>query len=261
MADLTKVLGTMMATGMAGRTGRGSHFARPQASGLIGGRGGVGQTAGLAALAYLGYKAYQDYQKNQTQSGGQGRQGQPQGYPQQTGQTGQAGQPGQRGSSGGIADMLGGVLGGAGAGASGSGGLGERLGNILRGGGRRPEPEPEPEATLDDRKALLLIRAMIAAAYADGELSPEERRQIVSKLDEAGAGPEEDRIIEAELREPKSLEAILRDVNDQETAEQVYLASHIAIRSGSRTEQDYLAYLASRLNIPPERRQEISSMV
>ncbi|HEV7372953.1 tellurite resistance TerB family protein [Arenibaculum sp.] len=266
MADMKKVLGTMMATGLAGRAMRGPHFARRgtgMSNAFIGrGGGSMKQTAGLAALAYLGYRAYQDYQRNQPQ-------GQTKGQAQRPGGTGTA--PSQ---GGGLADMLGGIFGGAGGGTGGgtrttggAGGLGDRLADVLRGGrGAEPEPPPPPpppppEETLDDRKALLLVRAMIAAAYADGELSPEERTRIVGALDQAGAGPEEHRIIEGELSNPQPLDAILREVRDEETAEQVYIASEIAIRDGSQTEKHYLNYLASRLNIPEERRNDLDGMV
>lgn len=270
MADMKKVLGTMMATGLGGRAMRGPHFAR-RGSGMpnafIGG-GSMKQTAGLAALAYLGYRAYQDYQRNQTS--GQAP-GQTQGQAQRPGGTRPA--PSQ---GGGLADMLGGIFGGGGGGSAGgggartagggAGGLGERLADVLRGGrGAQPEPPPPPppppEETLDDSKALLLVRAMIAAAYADGELSQEERARIVGALDQAGAGPDEHRIIEGELSNPQPLDAILREVRDEETAEQVYIASEIAIRDGSQTEKHYLSYLASRLNIPEERRTALDGMV
>ena len=76
---------------------------------------------------------------------------------------------------------------------------------------------------MEDHKALLLIRAMIAAANADGEITAVERQRILGKLDEAGADPDDRRIIEQELQQPRSLDALLRDVTDPETAEQVYL--------------------------------------
>ena len=49
---------------------------------------------------------------------------------------------------------------------------------------------------------MLLIRAMIAAANADGEITPDERQMITGKLDQAGAGPDERAVLERELAEP-----------------------------------------------------------
>ncbi|HSK38300.1 MAG TPA: tellurite resistance TerB family protein [Arenibaculum sp.] len=270
MANLTRVLGTMLATGMAGRSRRGPSFASsPFGMGGMGGmatgmsaggrRGGMDmkQMAGLGALGYLAYKAYQDHQRNTAgQTAGSRGSGSSSGTP------GGAG----GGAGGGIGGMLGSILGGGqtapGGGQAGSGGsLGERLSDMFRPQQRQEPQEPEadayPEVAMEDQRALLLIRAMIAAANADGEISPDERQRILDKLDQAGAGPEEHRIIERELANPPSTDALVREVHDQETAEQVYLASVIAMEPDTQAERSYLQYLAARLNLNPQRAEEL----
>jgi uncharacterized membrane protein YebE (DUF533 family) len=230
MADLQRLLGGMLASGMGGRSRRGPAFA---ASPFLGSSrsssfGGFRKTAGLGALAYLGYKAYQEYQKNNPGAAGVG--------------------------AGGTAS------GGAGTGAQGRGpSLGERLGSLLgMGGAAQPQAEPEP-ATLDDAHAMLLIRAMIAAANADGEISPDERQRITGKLDQAGAGPDERAVLERELQNPRSADQIIREVHDQETAEEVYLASRIAMNPDTPAEKSYLDFLAARLAIPADRLDELNA--
>ncbi len=213
MANLQKLLGTMLATGMAGRGQSGPGLA--SAMGASRG-GGFKNAAGLAALGYLAYKAFQDRQANQAQ----------------TSPTTPA----------------------TGSGPS----LSERLSSIFSPQASQPVPDSGfPELAMEDRKALLLIRAMIAAANADGVITPDERSVIVSKMDEAGAGPDEHRVLEQELANPLSMDALLREVQDEETAEQVYLASTIAIEADTPAEQSYLQYLAARLNLPPERIQAL----
>jgi uncharacterized membrane protein YebE (DUF533 family) len=229
MADLQRLLGGMMASGMGGRTRRGSAFL---GSSGASGFGSFQKTAGLGALAYLAYKAYQEYQKNSP--GSAGTKTAPTGTTAPTGSGPTATPSRDSGPS-----------------------LGERLGSLLGMGG---EPEPEP-AALDDAHAMLLIRAMIAAANADGEIAPDERRRIESKLDQAGAGPDERAVLERELQRPLSVDQIVRQVNDQETAEQVYLASRIAMTPDSAAEKAYLDFLASRLSIPSERLQQLNSIV
>lgn len=264
MSNLSKVLGVILANGLAGRTSRGPAFAAalPLVLGKKGKKkkrghyghgygapqapaGGMGlfQKAGLASLAYLAYKAYQDNQKRSTAAG----------HP-----SAQPGGPVSGGGLSGILDRfglggaLGGVLGGAAAGGA-VGGLGDRLANVLRGGA------PEPD--LGDAKALLLIRAMIAAANADGRISIDEQRRILDSLDAAQAEPEDRRIVEAELRTPRPMDEIIREVRDPETAEQVYLASELAVRGGNDVDRQYLAYLASRLGLTDARRRELDSMI
>ena len=228
MADLQRLLGGMLASGMGGRSRRGPAFAAsPFLGSRSGGVGGFRNMAGLGALAYLGYKAYQEYQKNNPGAAGAG-----------TGGTAPAG--------GGAATR--------GRGPS----LGERLGDLLGMGGERA-PEPEP-AALDDAHAMLLIRTMIAAANADGEITPDVRERITSKLDQAGAGAEERAVLARELENPRSVDQIVREVHDRETAEQVYLASRLAMNPDTPAERAYLEFLASRLELPADRRNELDAV-
>lgn len=227
MANLQRLLGGMLASGMGGRSRRGPSFAASPflGSGRSGGVGGFRKTAGLAALGYLGYKAWQEYQKG---SGG-GSGGSPDNAPPP--EVARRNDP--------------------------SPSLGERLGSMLGMGGQA-QSEPEPE-DLGDDKAMLLIRAMIAAANADGEITPDERQKITSRLDQAGAGPEERAVLERELANPRSVDQIVRDVPDQETAEQVYVASRLSMDPDTAAERAYLDFLASRLQIPTERVSELDS--
>jgi uncharacterized membrane protein YebE (DUF533 family) len=225
----------MLASGMGGRSRRGPAFAAsPFLGSRSGGMGGFRNMAGLGALAYLGYKAYQEYQKNNPGAAGAGTTG-----------TARDGTTGAAPAGAGTASRDRGPS------------LGERLGDLLgMGGGREPEPEP---AALDDAHAMLLIRAMIAAANADGEITPDERERITSKLDQAGAGAEERAVLERELQNPRSVDQIVREVHDRETAEQVYLASRIAMNPDTPAERAYLEFLASRLELPADRRDELDA--
>lgn len=234
MANLTGILGSMLATGMGGRSRRGPGFASApfgMAPAVSRGGGGFKQVAGLGALGYLAYKAYQEYQRNN---------------------------PPGSGSRGGRAEGVAPPPAATGA-SAGGGSLGDRIAGMLR---PESEPPPEPqEVRLDDRKALLLIRAMIAAAAADGRIDDEERGRILFSLEQAGADAEDRRFVEQELAAPKPLDALLGEVRDQETAEQVYLASEMAIEIDSAAERSYLQYLAARLNLDPERVAALNKVV
>lgn len=236
MADVQRLLGGMLASGMGGRSQRGPAFASsPFLGSRSGGGGGLGSMAGLGALAYLGYKAYQEYQKNNPSAAGAGTAG-----------TARAGTTGTAPTGAGTASRSGGPS------------LGERIGGMLGMGSERA-PEPEP-ATLDDAHAMLLIRAMIAAANADGQITPDERQRITSKLEQAGAGPEERAVLARELESPRSADQIVREVKDQETAIQVYLASRLAMNPDTAAERAYLDFLAARLNIPADRLSQLNAV-
>ena len=124
--------------------------------------------------------------------------------------------------------------------------------------GTEPAPEPEP-AEIDDAHAMLLIRAMIAAANADGEITLDERQRITTKLDQAGAGADERAVLERELQNPRSVDQIIREVRDPDTAEQVYLISRLAMNPDTPAEKAYLEFLAARLAIPADRLNELNT--
>jgi uncharacterized membrane protein YebE (DUF533 family) len=97
--------------------------------------------------------------------------------------------------------------------------------------------------------AILLLRAMIAAAKADGAVDPEERTQIANRLKAAGAEVEAQRFVEEELAKPVDLYAITSEVRDARTAAEVYAASLAAIHVDTEAERRYLDSLALRLGL------------
>jgi uncharacterized membrane protein YebE (DUF533 family) len=76
--------------------------------------------------------------------------------------------------------------------------------------------------------------------------------RINAKLEEAGAEDEDHRLIDRELQNPASLDALLREVKDKATARQFYLASRVAIENATPTQRSYLEYLRQRLNLSQE---------
>lgn len=236
MANLQRMLGALLASRMGGRGGMKGALGSAAALGALGGgrRGagigsGLAGKAGLAALGYLAYRAYQDSQQNRQQAGTR---------PENQGQSGS-------GPLGGLLDSL--MGGGQSGQAAGSGpSLVERIGSVLNPSSNEPVPD---ETAVSDNKALLLIRAMIAAANSDGNISPDERARIITKLNEAGADDDDRRLIESELKNPKPLDGLLREVRDPETAQQFYLASRAAVDGSSEVQKSYLSYLRQRLNL------------
>ncbi len=124
-----------------------------------------------------------------------------------------------------------------------------------------PVPPPPPGAAPAQEDALLLVRAMIAAANADHELDDEERGRILQALEEAEAGEEEKAFLRQELEEPMDLATLAGRATTPELAGQIYLASCLAIDIDTRAERNYLDRLASRLGLDPERARALEAMV
>lgn len=110
---------------------------------------------------------------------------------------------------------------------------------------------------ISESDALLLLRAMIAAANADGEIDTAERGAILSRLEEAGMSGEERAFILEELENPASIDSILPKIGSPELASQVYAVSLLAIEVDTKAERDYLAYLRMRLDLNPDAVSEL----
>lgn len=109
------------------------------------------------------------------------------------------------------------------------------------------EPEAASEAT-----ALIFIRAMIAAAAADGAIDADERAAILGGLREAGFDPEANEWLAKEMANPASVETLVEGAESPELAAQIYTAARIAINPDTPKEKDFLAGLAASLGLDAE---------
>ena len=114
----------------------------------------------------------------------------------------------------------------------------------------------EPEAASNDT-AILLIRAMIAAAASDGLVDAAERQAIMGGLTEAGFDPEGNAWLEHEMANPASLGDIAAAASTPELAAQVYTAARLAIEPDTQHEIDFLAGLGAALNLDQQLVAEI----
>jgi uncharacterized membrane protein YebE (DUF533 family) len=139
-------------------------------------------------------------------------------------------------------------LGPAGAGATASG---MDVAQGTAGDGASSDAMP-PEEAVSDRTAGLVLRAMIAAAKADGRVDATERQRIVAKAQEGGADQEAVAFLEQELARPADPDSFAAEAaRDPVVAAQVYGASLLAIQLDTPEERDYLRALAGRLGLQP----------
>lgn len=120
-----------------------------------------------------------------------------------------------------------------------------------------PSQAPQGESEF----ALTLVRAMIAAAKADGHIDDEERRKIGDKLGLAGIDAEAKDFLLAELERPLDLDQIVAAAKSDAQKIEIYTASRLAIDPDTRTERGYLDMLAGRLNLPDALIDHIESTV
>lgn len=116
------------------------------------------------------------------------------------------------------------------------------LGALLDSFNQPAAPAPDEEAN-----AVLLLRAMLQAAKADGAIDDAEKAAI---LDSAGEDADEEDIalIKAELEKPVDVEALAAET-PEDLRPKLYSASLMAIRVDTPAEAQYLDQLASALGL------------
>jgi uncharacterized membrane protein YebE (DUF533 family) len=99
---------------------------------------------------------------------------------------------------------------------------------------------------------LALIRAMIAAAKADGHVDGDEQRRIFDKVGELGLDAESKAFIFDALAAPTGVSEIAALATTPEQAAELYLASRLAVEPDGPAELAYLEALAHRLKLPDD---------
>lgn len=257
--SLDNIVGQLLGNGMAGQSrSRLEHLLGPRGLGGSG-SGGLGQILGGLLGGSGGAMG-----SGTTGAGGLGdlasRAGEFLGNRQAGGMTG--------GQMGGLGALAGALLGGGGGAARGALGgsamavLGamalSALQNRNRGasGVTSTAAAGEPSFTQADVEPMvtpqaqsLVVRAMISAAKADGQIDQSELDRIMGKIGSDGVSDEERREIADELARPLDLQGLVATVPDEKTAAQVYGASLLSIDADTDAEKEYLRQLAKGLGL------------
>lgn len=112
---------------------------------------------------------------------------------------------------------------------------------------QQPAALPAPDA--GQEQAMRLVRAMIAAASADGVVDDAERQAILGNLRSAGLDGEAAAFIDAEFANPADIGTLATGLSSPDEAAQVYAAARLAIDPDTADEQAFLAALAEALSL------------
>ena len=114
----------------------------------------------------------------------------------------------------------------------------------------------QPIETLSEEKAdersKVILKAVIAAAKADGHIDDSERARIQSYVDNYADTDELRMFVQTELAKPLDPSEIAMACNTPELANEVYLASLLMIDQSNFMEKTYLNELAKQLALDPE---------
>ena len=203
------------------------------------------------------------------------------------------------GGKGGLGDLLGsgglgGLLSGAGGGALAASALGLLLGNksarkyggqaLTYGGlaalgvlaykaygnwqanqGTAPQTEPQ---TIDrvpapqvEQHSQAILKALVAAAKADGHVDERERQLIDGELNKLNGDPGLRQWLQAELNKPLDPVEVASAATTPEIAAEMYIASLILVDEEHFMERAYLEELAKQLKLDPGLKTELETQV
>ena len=111
----------------------------------------------------------------------------------------------------------------------------------------KAEAEEEPSA--ETAEALLMLRAMIAAAKADGAIDAEERGRIAAQLDGAGLSAKARDAVLADFNKPLTPAALAKLASDPMLAAQLYAAAVVGAGEIAATERAWLDDFAKALKL------------
>jgi uncharacterized membrane protein YebE (DUF533 family) len=168
---------------------------------------------------------------------------------------------------GGLGALLGSVLGGGTGsikGAVGGGALamlGALAYNALKGTQQESrevplglrEPANAAEKDQLEGQAGLILKAMINAAKADGQIDQNEIQRIIGRLGDAGMDQKTQNFVISEMNKPMDTEELVAAAKgNPQLAAQLYAASLLAIEVDTPGERAYLENLASSLGLAPQ---------
>jgi len=173
---------------------------------------------------------------------------------------------------GGLGALAGALLGGGGKSMGGAlgGGLMALLGAMaykaLKGSGSEPSavpiglvaPKTDAERQRLEQHAELILKAMINAAKADGQIDQREVQRILGKLKEEGIDENEQQFLIMEMQKPMETQQLIAAAQGrQEVGAEIYAASLFAIEVDTPAENQYLDQLASGLGLTSDVTQQI----
>lgn len=131
------------------------------------------------------------------------------------------------------------------------------------GAGANVEPRtvdmlPAPEA---ESHSQAILKALIAAAKADGHVDAREREVIEGEFSRIDAAPEVRQWLQAELQKPLDPAEVARAATTPEMASEMYLASLLAADEQNFMERAYLDELARQLKLDDSLKARLEQQV
>ena len=125
---------------------------------------------------------------------------------------------------------------------------------------QKQQPDAPVQDSFDANDTIhgeLILKAMIAAAKADGHVDEQEMLRIETALKEAGATSSLQALLNAELNKPLDPNEIAQLARTPQQASEIYLASLIVIDEQNFMEKAYLQELTKQLQLDQQVTQQL----
>lgn len=110
-----------------------------------------------------------------------------------------------------------------------------------------------------EQHSQAMLKAMIAAARADGHMDERELGLVQAELKRLDGDPATQRWVEEEMRKPVEPRDVAAMATSPEMAAEVYLASVLVADETTTMERAYLDALAAQLNLPAAVKAELEA--
>ncbi|MFK7767322.1 MAG: tellurite resistance TerB family protein [Mariniblastus sp.] len=101
-------------------------------------------------------------------------------------------------------------------------------------------------------RSLAIVKAMIAAAKADGHIDAEEQAVIIGRIKSSELEDSAAEILMAEMQKPLDVATVAAVSDSPESAVEIYLASLLLTDNTNSAERNYLDQLSAALGMNPE---------
>ena len=101
-----------------------------------------------------------------------------------------------------------------------------------------------------NKRSEILLKAMIAAAKADGHVNSKEMASINEQITKLKLDRDVANLIQAEIAKPLDIKEIAEMAENQEMAAEIYLVSAVVTDKENTMEREYLETLARTMGLP-----------
>jgi uncharacterized membrane protein YebE (DUF533 family) len=136
----------------------------------------------------------------------------------------------------------------------------QQAGNTQERAAAAPAALPHLTAAADGSPfELVLVRAMVGAAKADGHIDAKEQKRLFAEVERLGLDAEAKAYVFDLLTKDVDLASLANAVRTPEQGAELYLAARLSIDPDEPAERAFLDALAARLRLPAELRASLDA--